>query len=302
MVVVDGLTDSGEPLPTSVPPHEPVYQSTVWPPPTVAVSEDDAPAQSVAGVAAGLVGVAGSALTVTETVAQAALTQPVVVLRDRAKYVVVEDGLTDNGDPLPTSAPPHEPVYQSTVWPAGTVALKDDEAPEQMDEGVAAGLVGVDGNALTVTVAVAQFVLTQPVVVFRARAKYVVVAPGLTASEEPLPTSMPLQDPVYQSTVSPPPTVAVSDEEAPAQMADGVAAGPVGVAGAVQGQSSSCTTNLSIPASVMDESVSPMLNRTRTVAVGVTKSLTVNDLFCQLAAVVVSLETWVQLAPPSLET
>ena len=46
---------------------------------------EDAPLQIVDGVAAGLVGVLGNALTVTVTLAQAALTQPVLVLRARAK-------------------------------------------------------------------------------------------------------------------------------------------------------------------------------------------------------------------------
>ena len=40
-----------------------------------------------------------------------------------------------------------------------------------MDDGVAAGLVGVPGNGLTVTVALAQAALVHPVVVLRARAK-----------------------------------------------------------------------------------------------------------------------------------
>src|SRR5262245_6936717 len=98
------------------------------------------------GVAAGLVGVAGRELTVTVTVAQLVLVQPVVVFRARAKYVVVEAGLTDKGDPLPTSVPPQEPVYQSTVSPAPTLALSEDEEPAQIAEGVAAGLDGVAGR------------------------------------------------------------------------------------------------------------------------------------------------------------
>ena len=75
---------SDEPLPTAVPPQLAVNQSTVWPPLTVAEIVDDEPLQMVEGDAAGLVGVPGSALTVTVTLAQAELVQPVVVLRARA--------------------------------------------------------------------------------------------------------------------------------------------------------------------------------------------------------------------------
>ena len=80
-------------------------------------------------------------------------------------------GLTASGEPLPTSVPPQEPVYQSTVLPAGTLALRDEEPPVQMLDGVAAGLVGVAGSAFTVSVTLAQLTLVQPVDVFRARAK-----------------------------------------------------------------------------------------------------------------------------------
>jgi len=83
---------------------------------------------------------------------------------------VVADGLTLIGVPEPTDVPPQLPVNQSTVWPAATVAEREDEAPEQMLEGVADGLVGVLGRGLTVTITWAQVVLMQPVVVLRARA------------------------------------------------------------------------------------------------------------------------------------
>ena len=49
--------------------------------------------------------------------------------------------------------PPQLPVNQSTVSPALTFADRVDEAPAQMVDGVAAGLVGVAGNGFTVTVA-----------------------------------------------------------------------------------------------------------------------------------------------------
>jgi len=54
---------------------------------------------------------------------------------------------------------------------------------------------------------------------------------GLTPSEVPLPTSDPPQLPVYQSMVSPAPAVAERVDEAPLQIAVGVAAGLPGVAG-----------------------------------------------------------------------
>lgn len=73
------------PVPTAVPPQLTVYQSIVCPAGTVAERVDESPAQMVDGVAAGLVGALGSELTVTETLAQAALTQLVVVLRARPK-------------------------------------------------------------------------------------------------------------------------------------------------------------------------------------------------------------------------
>lgn len=54
---------------------------------------------------------------------------------------------------------------------------------------------------------------------------------GLTLRLVPDPTSVPPQLPVYQSIVSPPPTVADSDEDEPLQIVEGVAVGPVGVPG-----------------------------------------------------------------------
>jgi len=82
----------------------------------------------------------------------------------------VEVGLTPSDVPGPTEVPPQLPVYQSTVSPPPTVAEIVDEAPLQMVLGDADGLVGVLGRALTVTVTEAHAALTQPVVVFRARA------------------------------------------------------------------------------------------------------------------------------------
>jgi len=154
--VVDvGLTLMDAPVPTAVPPQLTVYQSTACPAGTVAESVDEEPLQIVDGVAAGLVGAIGKELTVTETLAHEVLTQPVVVFRARPKYVVVEVGLTPSEVPLPTSVPPQLPVYQSTVWPAETLAESVEVAPLQIVEGVADGLVGVLGSELTVTVALA---------------------------------------------------------------------------------------------------------------------------------------------------
>ena len=84
MVVELGLTLMDVPLPIAAPPQLPVYQSTVSAPPTVADNVEDALLQMVLGDADGLVGVPGRELTVTTTVAHAALMQPVVVLRARA--------------------------------------------------------------------------------------------------------------------------------------------------------------------------------------------------------------------------
>lgn len=213
-----------------MPPQLPVYQSAVSPPPTVTESVVD-PLQREAGVAVAPVGVLGRELTVTVTLEHAALTHPVVVFRARAKYWVVLVGLTLRPLPEPTSVPPQLPVYQSMVCPPPTVADSDEGEPAQTVAGVAEGLVGVLGRAFTVSVTLAHAALTQPVVVFRARAKYCVVADGLTLRLVPDPISVPPQLPVYQSTVCPPPTVADSDEDEPLHIVEGVAVGLVGVLG-----------------------------------------------------------------------
>ncbi len=127
----------------------------VCPPPTVADSDEDDPLQIVAGVAVGLVGVLGRALTVSVTLAHAVLAQPVVVFRARAKYCVVTVGLTLRPLPEPTSVPPQLPVYQSIVSPPPTVADSDEDEPLHIVEGVATVLVGVPGNAWMATVVLA---------------------------------------------------------------------------------------------------------------------------------------------------
>ena len=68
----------------------------------------------------------------------------------------MEAGLTDRDVPVPTEVPPQLDLNQSTVSPALTVADSVDDAPLQIVEGDAAGLVGVLGRALTVTVTLAQ--------------------------------------------------------------------------------------------------------------------------------------------------
>lgn len=144
-MVEAGETDGLAPPETRVPPQLPVYQSTVTPPGTVAERVEEAPAQIEAGVATGEVGVDGIVLTVTATLAQPALVHPELMFRARAKYMVVPDGDTFSPDPLPTSVPPHEAVYQSIVSPAPTVAVNEADEPAQTDEGVASWLVGVAG-------------------------------------------------------------------------------------------------------------------------------------------------------------
>ncbi len=82
------------------------------------------------------------------------------------------------------------------------------------------------------TVTLPQLVLVRPLVVLRARLKYVVTPAGAgITSEVPEPTSVTPQPPVYQSTVSPAPTVAESVTVLSAQTGLGVAAVPVGSAG-----------------------------------------------------------------------
>ena len=75
------------------------------------------------------------------------------------------------GLPEPTRVPPQPPVYQSRVSPAPAVAERTEDAPAQIEFGVANTPVGVVGTELTVTVTGAQLVLAHPVVVFLARAK-----------------------------------------------------------------------------------------------------------------------------------
>ena len=79
-----GVTTKLAPVPTSVPPQLPVYQSTTDPAATDAESVEDWPDVIDAGFASGLVGALGVALTVTVTaVPQVKLPQSVVVLRER---------------------------------------------------------------------------------------------------------------------------------------------------------------------------------------------------------------------------
>jgi hypothetical protein len=166
---------SGVPEPTNAPPHAPEYHLRVTPEPPEALSViiGKSPWQKVPWSTATPVGATGSTFTVTVTLAQVALTHVVVVLRARAKYVVVVVGLTVGLAPPGTGVPPQETVNQSTVWPEGTVALRVVESPLQMVleavEDVAP--VGAAGSGLTVTVTLAHVALTQVVVVFRARAK-----------------------------------------------------------------------------------------------------------------------------------
>jgi hypothetical protein len=79
-----GLTLSGLPVPTKVPPQLPVYQSITSPAPTGADSDEESPTQIAAGLAVAFVGVAGFGFTVTVTLAQEALSHPVELLRARA--------------------------------------------------------------------------------------------------------------------------------------------------------------------------------------------------------------------------
>ena len=74
----------------------------------------------------------------------------------------------------------------------------------------ALALVGAVGVVVTVTVSGRHVALMQPVEVFRARAKYVVVLVGETEMERPEPAGAPPQEPTNQSMVSPGPAEPVS--------------------------------------------------------------------------------------------
>lgn len=74
--MAEGFTLSGLPVPTAVPPQLPENQSTTSPELTRTESDVEPPEQIVAGLATGLVGVAGLADTFTVTFAHRLSPQP----------------------------------------------------------------------------------------------------------------------------------------------------------------------------------------------------------------------------------
>ena len=153
-MVVVGLTGDV----TGVPPQLTVNHSTVSPLPTLADSVEDPPEQIAGGVAAGLVGVAGSGFTVTVVVAQVEFPQ---LFSQRTQYCVVEVGLTAMEVPELTYVPPQLPVYHLQVVPNPPVAVSVLLTPEQMVAGLADADVGATGGGLTGTVKQKQVELPQ---------------------------------------------------------------------------------------------------------------------------------------------
>jgi len=78
-----------------------------------------------------------------------------------------------SGDPVPTNVPPQLPEYHLSVVPEPPTAVSET-LPVGTPQKVVIELdadVGATGAGFTVTVTEAQFVLTQPVAVLRARPK-----------------------------------------------------------------------------------------------------------------------------------
>jgi len=129
--------------------------------------------------------------------------------------VVVAERLTTGVAPPGTGVPSQLPVNQSTVTPAGTAAERVEDWPSHTGLGVAVGSTGASGAVSTITITLAQVVLTQSVMVFRARAKYVVVEAGQTEGLAPPGTGVPPQLSLNHSTVTPVGTDAESVEHWP---------------------------------------------------------------------------------------
>ena len=108
-------------------------------PATEAVNSEKSPSQMVSSVASALAGSAGVPSTVTES--QLALSQPEPASRARAKYVVVDAGLTLRRLPVPTRVPPQLAVYQSISAPPDE-ALRSEDSPLQIEAGVASASAG----------------------------------------------------------------------------------------------------------------------------------------------------------------
>jgi len=167
----------------------------------------------------------GTLFTGTVTLAQVVGAQPTA--SRLTKYVVVEVGLTVMEGPVPTCVPPQVPLYHTRVDPVPLVppdALNVVDPPAQIVEGLALTFVGAVEFVFTVTVTLAQLVGAQPTA--SRLTKYVVVEFGLTVMEEPVPTHVPPQLPLYHTSWDPVPAVppdALNVVGWPAQIVEGLA-------------------------------------------------------------------------------
>ena len=134
--------------------------------------------------------------------------------------MVVEPGDTKKLAPLavvPMATPPDGTVYQLILFPV-EMAFRLLDAPMHIAEGLAVTEVGDAGTGVTLIVVEIHPVVLQ---VPEYLAKYVVVEPGATEIEAPLPTKVLPQLPEYHCTEAPdprdPPT-AVSVVAVPAQI------------------------------------------------------------------------------------
>jgi hypothetical protein len=165
VALIDGVVN-GVPDPSNVPPVAASYQSIIVP------ATDDAEIETVPGPhlepTTGVVGLAGTALTVAVTDVLVVEIHPVVELRAWAKYCVVPviDGVVKDVLPESKSVPPVAAEYQSIVSPAPGVAEIVTVPVPQRDPGVP---LGDAGKGLIVAVT-GVLVDTHPVEVFRVSA------------------------------------------------------------------------------------------------------------------------------------
>ena len=145
--------------------------------------------------------------------------------------MVVEEGVTEILDPVPTNVPPHEPEYQFQLAPVPRdppVTTRVVAVPWQTESCVAPALVAaVEGVFITTVTASQVVVLHCP----SARTKYCVDALGVTTIDEPVPTNVPPQVPLYQfhvAAVPSDPPLTVSVVEPPGHTLAGVAVAEAG--------------------------------------------------------------------------
>lgn len=165
MVVEVGLTVKELPLPTAVPPHEPLYHCQLAPVPKDPPVTDNVvllPEQMVVAVADAEVGSVESEFTFTVTLWQEVMPQePPSAL---TKYVVVVVGLTEIEVPLPSGVPPQETLYHCQLAPVSSeppVSVKVAGEPGQTGSTEAFTLVGAVLPGTAVMVICAQVVVLQ---------------------------------------------------------------------------------------------------------------------------------------------